>query len=393
MKILDRSFDYRSNCCSVLTKMTLSEYETIARNAFEHGGNIFGQREVIKKSTVASKIRSRMNDDFCKQAVFPAVVLGALLSESIPAQSILEIDEEKVIALINDIRKDDISIIDGMQRSNIYFNNFAKNADTEIRVEFWFANESVKLLYRMLVLNTGQVPWNTRRQVEVVFDKLAENIICSIYNLYTELKDKITILNVDDNKRRTQAGIMHKSNLIELYLAFNTRNVKVEVNDALADEFQRFDMLESIENDINFNLFVDVIAYLFKLDYAFAECSDACEDSKFSSGKDIFASNPACIGFVVACAEYIMGKAPVNRTNEQKEAKLDSLKEQLKNLIDVLSEKDNYLQLETLNEIVSALPTTKIGDEMRRLFKNAFSDLLKYIELDELPSLESFWRT
>ena len=63
MKILDKSFDNRSNCCSVLTKMTLSEYAEISRSAFEHGGNIFGQRDVIKKSTVASKIRSRMNDD------------------------------------------------------------------------------------------------------------------------------------------------------------------------------------------------------------------------------------------------------------------------------------------------------------------------------------------
>ena len=67
--------------------------------------------------------------------------------------------------------------------------------------------------------------------------------------------------------------------------------------------------------------------------------------------------------------------------------------EQLNNLIGVMSRKENYLQLDTLSEIVAALPTTKIGDEMRRLFRNAFSDLLKYEELDELPSLESFWRT
>ncbi len=392
MKILDMSYDNRSSCCSILTKMTLGEYEEIARSAFEQGGNIFGQRNVIKKSTVASKIRSRMNDDFGKRAVFPAVVLGALLPENISAESVISYEQDDVVGLINSICKNAISIIDGMQRSNIYFSNYEKNADVEIRVEFWLANESVKLLYRMLVLNTGQVPWNTRRQVEVVFDNLSEGILKRIETGYEDLKDKINILTVDDNKRRTQAGIMHKSNLIELYLAFNTRNVKVEVNDALADEFQRFDMLESIENDINFKIFVDVIAYLFKLDFAFANCSDSCENGKFTCGKDIFTSNPACIGFVVACAEYIMGKAPVSREDNQKETKLDSLKEQIKNLIDVLQIKKDYLKLDTLNEMISVLPTTKIGDEMRRLFRNAFSDLLKYTELDELPSLEAFWR-
>ena len=393
MKILDKSFDNRSNCCSVLTKMTLSEYAEISRSAFEHGGNIFGQRDVIKKSTVASKIRSRMNDDFCQKAVFPAVVLGALLSDDTPVETVVSLGDSDTIELITNLCKEDISIIDGMQRSNIYFNNYEKNKDSEIRVEFWFANESVKLLYRMLVLNTGQVPWNTRRQVEVVFDNLAKGIMRNIKGSYPELDDKITIVNVDDNRRRTQAGIMHKSILIELYLAFNTRNIKVEVNDALADEFQRFDMLESIENDINFKIFTDVIAYLFKLDYAFSSCADTCENGKFASGKDIFTSTPACVGFVVACAEYIMGKAPVSRTDEQKKVKIEVLKEQLNNLIGVVSRKENYLQLDTLSEIVAALPTTKIGDEMRRLFRNAFSDLLKYEELDELPSLESFWRT
>lgn len=392
MKIIDISFDERSQCCSVLTKMTLSEYKRIAHDSFEKGGNIHGQRDVIKKSTVASKIRGRMHEDFNKHAVFPPVVLGALLSETINVRDIENMNGEKIEEIIQNLHTQNISIIDGMQRSNIYFSNYENNEASEIRVEFWFANESVKLLYRMLVLNTGQVPWNTRRQVEVVFENLASNISDSIANSYPELKEKIRILSVDDNARRTQAGIIHKSNMIELYLGFNTRNVKVEVSDALADEFQKFDMLESIENDTNFELFVDTIAYLFKLDFAFASCSETCETGKFTTGKDLFSSVPACIGFVVACAEYIMGKAPVNRDDKNKRQKTESLKTQLNKLIDIMPTKENYLQLTTLNEIIAALSTSKIGDEMRRLFKNAFSDLIKYEDLEELPSLEGFWR-
>lgn len=391
MKILDKSFDNRSQCCSVLVKMTLKEYKEIAEEAFKNGGNISGQRDVIKKSTAASKIRSRMNDDFNKKAVFPAVVLGSLLTEK-SAKDLSTAENEEIETIIKTISKEKLSIIDGMQRSNIYFNNYENNSDSEIRVEFWFANQSVKLLYRMLVLNTGQVPWNTRRQIEVIFGNLSNSIIDGIKFQYKDLGEKINILSVDDNRRRTQAGIMHKSVMIEMYLAFNTRNIKVEVNDALANEFQRFDMLESIENDINFNLFVDVIAYLFKLDFAFASCEDTYENSKFGSGKDIFSSAPACIGFVVACAEYIMGKSQVKRDDSLKMERLKRLKSQLDKLINLLGEKDNYLKLDILDEMISALPTSKIGDEMRRLFRDAFSDLIKCDDLEEQPSLEAFWR-
>lgn len=137
-----------------------------------------------------------------------------------------------------------------MQRSNIYFKNFEGNENRKIRVEFWVAENSEKLLYRMLVLNTGQTPWNTRRQIEVIYGNLSRNIERELYNNYPELKEKIDIYGIDDGKYRTQAGKYHKSSVIELYLGFNIRNVKINVTDELAEEYQRFDMMESIDKKI-----------------------------------------------------------------------------------------------------------------------------------------------
>lgn len=57
----------------------------------------------------------------------------------------------------------------------------------------------------MLVLNTGQTPWNTRRQVEVIYGNLSKNIEDELYNQYPELFDKVDIYGIDDGKRRTQA--------------------------------------------------------------------------------------------------------------------------------------------------------------------------------------------
>jgi len=391
MKVLESKFDKRSECLSILVSMTLAEYKKITYQSFMDGGNLAGQREVIKRSSVASKIRKRMNDDFVAGAIFPHVVIGFLLNNA-------EFNnlKENTDAFVNcDFMKESISIIDGMQRSNIYFSNYEGNVEREIRAEFWISNKSVKLLYRMLVLNTGQVPWNTRRQVEVIFANLSKTIIESVFEKYPELTEKAEIISVDDERRRTQAGKFHKSTMIEMYLGFNTRKVKVDVSDELADEFQRFDMMEAIEQDISFNLFVDTFAYLCKLDIALSECSSNIENGQFKEGKDIFGSVPACLGFIVACAEYVMGKIPVERDDAVKTEKNTKLKLQIDKIIEKSEDKSNshFLALDSLNDVIAQLPKARIGEEMRSTFKTIFSELLKYDEMEEISSLEAFWRS
>ena len=83
MEILEKSLDGRSGCLSLLTTMSLDEYKSIVYSSFENGGNLDGQRDVIKRSSVASKIKKRMNDDFNSGAIFPHVVVGILASEEV----------------------------------------------------------------------------------------------------------------------------------------------------------------------------------------------------------------------------------------------------------------------------------------------------------------------
>ena len=391
MKILESTFDVRSSCLSILTSMTLEEYKNIVYPSFIQGGNLAGQRDVIKRSSVASKIRKRMHDDFVAGAIFPQVVIGVLFPES----TFASVKETPDSFKPNDCDSENISIIDGMQRSNIYFSNYLGNEHREIRVEFWVSDNILKLLYRMLVLNTGQVPWNTRRQIEVIFSSLSKEITESVFSKTPFLRDHVEIFGVDDGKRRNSAGKYHNSIVIELYLGFNTRKVKVDVSDELADEFQRFDMMESIEKDNNFDLFVDVFTYLCKLDIAFSSCTSTTDSGQFKDGKDIFGSVPACLGFVVACAEYIMGKIPVERPQETKNEKNVKLSQQIDNAIALIAKNktNDFLSLESLNDVIAQLPKNRIGDEMRTTFKQIFSELLKYDELSEITSMEAFWRS
>ena len=153
-------------------------------------------------------------------------------------------------------------------------------------------------------------------------------------------------------------------------------------------------MMDSIDKDINYELFIDAFSYLCRMDYAFSECCDQSNGGQFVEGKSIFGSVPACLGFMVACAEYVMGKIPVERPEEDKKRRNKKLDEQIRKIVDILKNntETEFLALDSLNDVINQLPKSRIGDEMRNLFKIVFSELLRYDELDEIPSMESFWR-
>lgn len=166
----------------------------------------------------------------------------------------------------------------------------------------------------------------------------------------------------------------------------------------LAEEFQRFDMIESVEKGINFELFIDAFSSLCRLDFAFSEYTKCQETGLFKDGKDIFGSLPVCVGFMVACAEYVMGKISVEREEDVKKEKNIKMTSQINAIIALLNKnRDNkdFLALDTLNEIVASASNSasRIGDEMRTLFKTVFFEMLKYEDLDELTSFQAFWRS
>lgn len=203
----------------------------------------------------------------------------------------------------------------------------------------------------------------------MIFGNLSENIESELYQQYPELMGKIDIYGIDDGKRRTQAGKYHKSSIIELYLGFNIRNVKINVSDELAEEYQRFDMMESIDREESFPNFICILGMMCKLDLAFAKFKNKSEISgQFSEGKDIFGSAPACTGFVVASAEYIMGKVSVERKKEEVSLKKEKYQNQMQNILkkldESLPENSNYLSLDILNSVCAGLSKSRIGDEI-----------------------------
>ena len=252
---LDIIKDTKVNCYSVVVQFTVGEYLNMVKQAFENRGGLEGQRDTLK-TTTAIRIRDRMIKDIGSGAVLPPIVIGVIVpGEKFTTIETLE-NNNSFLQFIQGIPKEDISIIDGMQRTNAL--NTALNEhpieNHKIRIEFWIASQVNSLTYRMLVLNTGQVPWNLRRQIETVF----QFIIKEIHQIYKDIE----ILQINEERRRNRSRQYQANNVIELFLVFGARKEKIDIQERLADEFTRLDFIESTSKDNFTNTFYEVMYYL-----------------------------------------------------------------------------------------------------------------------------------
>jgi len=396
-KQLDIIKDNRTDCYSVMLSYSIKEYLELVESAYENKGGLKKQRTALKTST-ARRIRDRMVSDLQSGAIFPPVVLGIVFPKDEDMEKIGEISKFKT--RISELRASSITIIDGMQRTTamlevdrvLSIRNREQHENylnhTQVRVEYWIAKSINSLIYRMLVLNTGQVPWNLRRQIEVVFNSIIEEIKTS--NLPLE------IFEIDDSNTRTKSGQYSPDKLIELFIAFGLRKEKFNLKEQLADWFSRLDFIAETSHAQFTENFKTIFAYFVKLDIAFDRYCPENTEGRFKIGRNIFDSKPASIGFIVACAKNIMGRpGSIERSSAEKDKHLANLSKGINYFLEKLANLTEeslgkFLDLTTLNEALSRKEAKRFGDYERAFFLKAFETLIE--ENFDLPSMTVCWR-
>lgn len=382
--------DARVNCLSVMTTMSIRDYLEKVRSAYENRGGIVGQREKLH-TTSAIRIRKRMVDDIQAGAVLPPVVIGIVL----PVKLLRNFRTATMLVrqeIIRNVDAERFSIIDGMQRTTALteaFDGSVPPPDRRVRVEFWIAAGTGSLIYRMLVLNTGQVPWNLRRQIEVVFRSLVVELKQSV--------QKLEVLDTNQTRRRSKGGQFQADDLVELFLVFGARKEKINIRERLADEFTRLDFMEAAAKNDFTQSFCKTLEELVQLDISFDRYrSTRLDEGRFVSGKDLFASQPACVGFMTALALEIFGRPGVERGETEQEKRLRDVIQKLSVLRKHLLALDDdaigkFLCLKTLNESLLRIKTSQsVGDSEREYFLKAFQVLLE--EGGKLQDMEPCWR-
>lgn len=383
----------------VFFEIGVPDFLRMTAEAYETQGRMDGQRDVVRTAT-AARIRTRMAKDIQKGAVLPAIVLGTT-KRPLELQKHRWTDAE-LVSVLTKIAPKGISIIDGMQRTTVLREGKDQLKKHTVRVELWFAPRTDKLIYRMLILNTGQIPWTIRRQLEVVYrnliEEIAENKI-SGFNVY----------KVDESSRRTRAGEFQAHDVIEMYLAFSLRKPHVDNESALADQFSRLDLIESVDRSDAMEEFVQALELLVRLDHSFsritsdgpkkksnAKIATASKDLRF--GRQIFDKSSACAAFMAAYAQFVRGRVGMDRSDQNQVAQAKKAKRSVEAVNKTLRSLDalaleKFLSLDTLNEVLDKRLGGKlsIGESEREVFTSAFRLLLD--EGGALQTLEPCWRS
>jgi len=382
-------WDKKLKCMSAITRMSVGEYLKIVGKAYQNRGGISGQREALKQKTAIS-IRNRMIEDIKDGTILPPIVIGLVVNEE--KYQKLKKGEIAYGQLVSDEPVEQLSIIDGMQRTTALMKAVSEKEEVnqdEIRVEYWISDNSNSLLYRMLILNTGQVPWNVRRQIEVIFSGIIKEIKEKVVN--------IEVFEIGDSSIRSKGGQYQADGLIELFLAFGARTWKVNTKEKLTDEFTRHDFLQSSGETDLVHLFCDVLTCMAKMDILL-DCKYKKKDDnsteKFRSGKELFARQPARIGFVAAAGEKIMGRPGDERDKEKIEGYKMKFINAIENVVSSIEQKGEeelvgYMDFETLNQMMERR-TAKVGDFERELFYEAFKVIVE--ENGQLSNLGICWR-
>ncbi|MCG6347028.1 hypothetical protein K6U40_16240 [Vibrio fluvialis] len=363
--------DNVSNCHSVIIHLKLKDYLNLVKPAYEHEGNIQGQRAALSSAS-AKKVREQMIKDFQNGSVLPPVVIGivdhgfeqALLN---PIDKFLTYIEEK---------QEDICIIDGMQRTTAMILSEVEDTDREIRVEFWIAESTNDLIYRMLVLNTGQVPWTMKRQLEVVLKPIIKELCQKVPNL--------TLIESNDLKRRKNPGEFQAEKIIESFLVFGARSEKVNKKDIIANEYTKLEFIESSSKQEILDFYSSVLKRFVRLDELFSRDIelDNNEPTKLKKGFDLFTSQPFLIGITVSFAIKILGRPKQNYSKEKQQKNLDKILNSFDDFLEKLNNLDqenlaNFIALDELNALLPTSTSARIGDVERDFFKNSFNVLIE----------------
>lgn len=384
-----------------MTAMPVAEYLDLVGAAYEKRGGIAHQRDALK-TTTARRIRTRMVEDIVRGAILPPVVVG-VVSDGDFIASLNKRSTSDTVQAISEQYTEALSIIDGMQRTTALLEAVASNKEVvgarPIRVEFWIADTTESLIYRMLVLNTGQVPWNLSRQLQVVYAPLIEG-------MKKHVKFE-RILDSNTGDRRSKAGEYAPDNLVELFIAFGLRKTDVDAQEKLADEFSRLDMTEALSSHQYRDFFYPVVQMMVDLDIAFSRFDAEIEAAiaaqpddnvqKVKKGRSIFDSKPARVGFVVAAATAILGRIGMEKDEDHDAtlAKLKEIQSSLDILISQLNKLDSdalgrFLKLDVLSERLYGQKRSAVGRYERAFFDAAFKVL--FDEGFNVPSMEPCWR-
>lgn len=371
-KVLGHAEDLKTNAKVIYCQTTPQKYLEII-------GSNFKDFELQRKKE-NHKAYSRLKTDIIEGTLLPSITL-AVKHEHVEdiIQKLHDND-----ALVEKLSSTEgiVDILDGLQRtyilSELKENGITFKEGQTLLLEYWLESDLQNIIYRMIVLNSGQKAMSMRHQIDLLFAttrKTIENKVPGV-ELFTE----------KEGKKRTTPNKYPLNNIAGAYYAFlkgtpeqDSENI---VNDQISNEISEsskeklnsdFEMFLSIFKKFNeidklsWNLYQRVDEEIIR-----QESSDI-ETLLPRDGAVWFGSDNVLLGFFAAAGQLIE-----NGMNEKLFRALDKMISDLQN-INSTSAIEDYFDIHKYELLLKKINAKKvnIGSERRKYILLMFKDHLK----------------
>jgi hypothetical protein len=371
LKIIGYTKDCRTNTPVVYAEILMNDY-------LEFVGDDFDKFEIQRKR-VDPKKYTRLKDDIRKGALLPGITLAI---DHLKVNDFIDVvHKKKSEDLVEKLKKSkDIYILDGLQRSYIIKDlkeeKVVFQSEQKILLEIWFEKEINHLIYRLIVLNSGQKPMSMRHQVELLFMTLKKDIETEINGLEIFLER--------DGMIRSHAKKFPFDRIVNAYYSFITKSPEIERDNLVVKKMNEDDILSSKEDELNesYKSFVKYLKFYCELDLEFFRIYNNHPD--LSSFKNWLADENTIKSFFAAIGKY---------TNEDKKVKrVDLALTKLINELKHTSVNNDPIFLLEFKKIKGGIDSKKVnvGNGTRKLIMDGFREF--FINEGEESFLEC-WKT
>jgi len=351
LELLTKTKDLRTGTTVIYAHADINSYLNLVGEGFDEFE--------IQRKRVQHKAYDRMKKDIMAGTLLPTITL-AVKKDSIPKLIDNIENNESLVSLMS--VPDRVNILDGLQRthilSDIRSEGFEFPEDQKIMLEFWLEENVNNLIYRIIVLNSGQKPMSMRHQIELLFSTTKENI--------REKIPAIEIITERDEQRRTRAEKYPLERLAISYYAFLTKSTEIDKENVIAQRLIEESILEGGEESLGekFNKFTEYLKMFSVLDREIFKVYDAHVGTWFGSEN-------VMIAFFSAISDFSITPAREERITTA----LNKLKSDLENS----TNKSDILGYQNYQEAIKGLPSrkTNVGYATRKLLATTFKEYFR----------------
>lgn len=357
LKIIGKAKDLRTKTSVLYVQINIEDYLLFVGNEYD--------KFSLQRKREQHKGYSRLKSDLEKGALIPPITLA--VEPELAKNFFIYFEKDDNSSLLKELHnlKDNIYILDGLQRTHKIVESKKSgvifNEDQFLLIELWFEPNINHLLYRLIVLNSGQKPMSMRHQIELLFTTMRKSLSIKI--------PTIEILAENDEEKRTKANQFPFERLVTAYKCFLTASPEVDKDSLVSDKMLEEKILDESEEYLSAS-FDSFISYLLKYCQLDLELYRICYNSDLKGFRNWFVDSNTINSFFAA-----IGKLHTSKSDRIFQA-IDKLLEILKRAqsgVDALT----LVDFKRIREEVADPKVFNVGYATRKLLTDSFNEFFR----------------